>query len=213
MELKEFHNKDMHKAIQFAIDGMHLDLYLQNKTLLKLYGRYFWYLETNRATQIIAAYEGDTLAGVLLAEINGETKKYYSHWRAMYVKFVDFIQQVFFKESAGLYDDVNKEMFAKYKETHSPDGEIIFLAANPDVKVKGVGTMLLNELTEREKGKQIYLYTDNACTYQFYEHRGFDRVGEKYIELDFGDKKVPMTCLLYSKVLYDEFEFDEGDVQ
>lgn len=74
MELKEFHNKDMHKAIQFAIDGMHLDLYLQNKTLLKLYGRYFWYLETNRATQIIAAYEGDTLAGVLLAEINGETK-------------------------------------------------------------------------------------------------------------------------------------------
>lgn len=201
MELKEFQNKDMSKAIQFAIDGMHLDLYLKNKLLLKLYGRYFWYLEANRATQIVVAYEGDTLAGVLLVEIYGGPKKYHSNWRAIYVKLVDFIQKIFFKESAGLYDSVNKELLAKYKETNSPNGEIIFLAANPDVKVKGIGTMLLNELTNREKGKQIYLYTDNACTHQFYEHRGFDKVGEKDIELDLGANKLPMTCLLYSKVL------------
>ncbi len=158
-------------------------------------------METNRATHMIAAYEGDTLAGVLLAEIYGEPKKYYSNWRAVYVKIVDFVQRVFFKESAGLYDSVNQEMLAAYKQTHSPDGEIIFLAANPDVKVKGIGTMLLNELANRAKGKEIYLYTDNACTYQFYEHRGFDRVGEKDVVLDFGENKVPMTCLLYSKVL------------
>ena len=73
----------------------------------------------------------------------------------------------------GHYDAVNKELFAKYRETHSPDGEIIFLAADPDAKIKGIGTMLLNELTAIEKGKTVYLYTDNACTYQFYEHRGF----------------------------------------
>ena len=201
MELKAFQGKDMSKVIQFAIRGMHLDLYLKNRLLLNLYGRYFWYLETNRATQIIAAYEGDTLAGVLLTEIYGEPKKYYSNWRAVYVKIVDFVQRVFFKESAGLYDSINQEMLAEYKQTHSPDGEIIFLAAKPDVKVKGIGTMLLNELADRAKGKEIYLYTDNACTYQFYEHRGFDRVGEKDVVLDFGEDKVPMTCLLYSKVL------------
>lgn len=201
MIIKEFQNKDTGKAIQFAVTGMHFDLYFKSKVLRNLYGRYFWYLETNRATQIIAAYEDDTLAGVLLAEINGETTKYYSKWRAMYVKFVEFVQRLFYKDSAGLYDEVNKEMFAKYKKTNSPDGEIIFLAANPDVKTKGIGTMLLSELEKREKGKQIYLYTDTACTYQFYEHRGFDCVGEKDVELDFGEKKVPMTCLLYSKIL------------
>lgn len=201
MIIKEFQNKDIGKAIQFAVTGMHFDLYFKSKVLRNLYGRYFWYLETNRATQIIAAYEDDTLAGVLLAEINGETTKYYSKWRAMYVKFVEFVQRLFYKDSAGLYDEVNKEMFAKYKKTNSPDGEIIFLAANPDVKTKGIGTMLLSELEKREKGKQIYLYTDTACTYQFYEHRGFDCVGEKDVELDFGEKKVPMTCLLYSKIL------------
>ena len=201
MELKTLQSKDMSKVIQFAIRGMHLDLYLKNRLLLNLYARHFWYLETNRATHMIAAYEGDTLAGVLLAEINGEPKKFYSAWRALYVKIVDFVQRVFFKESAGLYDSINQEMLAEYKQTHSPDGELIFLAANPDVKVKGIGTMLLNELANRAKGKEIYLYTDNACTYQFYEHRGFDKVGEKNVVLEFGENKVPMTCLLYSKVL------------
>ena len=201
MELRNFQSKDMNKVIQFAIKGMHLDLYLKNRLLLNLYGRYFWYLETNRATQMIAAYEGDTLAGVLLAEMNGEPRKFYSRWKAAYVKIVDFVQRVFFKESAGLYDSINQEMLAAYRQTHSPDGEIIFLAANPNVKVKGIGTMLLNELANRAKGKEVYLHTDNACTYQFYEHRGFDKVGEKDVVLDFGENKVPMTCLLYSKVL------------
>ena len=166
-----------------------------------MYGKYFWYLETNRATHLFAAYEGDTLAGVILAEIKGEPRKYYSKRKAFYVKFIDVIQKLFFKDSAGLYDEVNKELFAKYTEKYSPDGEIIFLAANPKVKIKGIGTMLLGELEKCIKGKTIYLFTDNACTYQFYEHRGFDRVGEKDIELDFGDEKVPMTCLLYSKTI------------
>lgn len=180
---------------------MHLDLYLKNRLLLNLYGRYFWYLENNRATHLIAAYEGDTLAGIMLAEIYGETRKYHSRWKAAYVRFVDFIQSVFFKESAGLYDSANQEMLAEYKRTHSPDGEIIFLATNPEVKVKGIGTMLLKELENQAKGKEVYLYTDNACTYQFYEYRGFDKMGEKDIVLEFEKDNVPMTCLLYSKVL------------
>ena len=187
--------------IQFAVSGMQFDWYLSNKFLRNAYGRWFWYLETNRATQIIAAYEGDTLAGVLLAEIYGEEPQQYSKWKAAYVRFVDWVQRVFFRESAGLYDTVNQELFAAYRKQYAPDGEIIFLAANPEVRTKGVGTFLLNELENREKGKRVFLYTDDACTYQFYEHRGFERVGEKSIELDFGEKTVPLKCLLYSKVL------------
>ena len=69
------------------------------------------------------------------------------------------------------------------------------------MKIKGIGSRLLSELETLEKGKQIFLHTDDACTYQFYEHRGFDRVGEEDIVLEFGNKKVPLKCLLYSKVL------------
>ena len=114
---------------------------------------------------------------------------------------IDFLQNTFAKDGAGAYDEANREMFKAYCRNNSPDGEIIFLAANPDVNVKGIGSLLLRELEKREKGKKVYLYTDNACTYQFYEYRGFTRAEQKNIVLTIGRKKVKLQCFLYSKEL------------
>ena len=187
LRISELRKKDYNQAIQFAIKGMHLDWYMDNQFILNLYGRYFWYLEMGRATQIFAVYAGDVFAGVLLAHL--------------YVKFFDVLQHLVAGKGVDSYDDANKAMFKNYCESNTPDGEIIFLAANPDVKIKGIGTLLLNELEKRENGKEIHLYTDNACTYQFYEHRGFERVGEKDVVLKLGKKNVALTCLLYRKRL------------
>lgn len=49
LEIKEFNKKDVNQAIQFAITGMHFNWYVNNPFFLHLYGRYFWYLESNRA--------------------------------------------------------------------------------------------------------------------------------------------------------------------
>lgn len=201
VNIKELNKHDYNKAIQFAIKGMHFDWYLDSKILLKLYGRYFWYLEMCRATQVIAAYAGNEFVGVLLAEVKGEKKRYRSFWKSLYVKIFDFLQNTFYKNGVGVYDETNKEMFLEYSANNSPDGEIIFLAADPVAKAKGIGSLLLKELEHREYGKKLYLYTDNACTYQFYEHRGFLRACEKEIVLDIGNKTVPLTCFLYSKIL------------
>ena len=201
IEIKSISKKDYKKAIRFAIKGMHFDWYLDSKFLLNAYGRYFWYLEMNRATQIFAAYAEDRLVGILLAEFKDEPRKHSSFWQKLYVKFVDVIQRLFFKDGAGLYEDTTKEQLAKYLESNTPDGEIIFLAADPDCKIKGVGTALLNALEEVEKGKTVYLHTDDACTYQFYEHRGFKRVQEKNIVLEMPKGKVPLKCLIYSKTI------------
>lgn len=199
LEIKKLNKKDYNKAIQYAINGMHFNMYVNNKFDLNLYGRYFWYLELTNATQVIAAYTDDELAGVLIADFKDEEKVYKSFFNTLYIKIFDWLQNTFFKDSVGLYDKVNSEMLSNYKSKSSPDGEIRFLAANPNAKVKGIGTLLLNELEKREKGKEVFLFTDDQCTYQFYEHRGFDRVGEKDIMLDFNKKKVPLKCLLYSK--------------
>lgn len=75
LEFGQLKKADYKKAIQFAIEGMHFNWYLDNKLLQNLYGRYFLYLEMSRATQAIAAYKGDELAGVLLCEMKGEAKK------------------------------------------------------------------------------------------------------------------------------------------
>lgn len=201
LTIKALEKKDFNKAIQYAITGMHFNWYLDSKILLDLYGRYFWYMETNRATQIIAAYYGEALAGVLLAEMKGEPKVYNHLGRKGYVAVFDWLQKLFFKGSANVYECTTKRMLDQYKASNNPDGEVIFLAANPDLKIKGIGTTLLAELERREKGKTIFLYTDNACTYQFYEHRGFKRAEEEDIVLELGKKKVPLKCLLYSKCL------------
>lgn len=199
IQIEDIRKKDYRKAIQFAIKGMHFDWYLNNQFLLNAYGRYFWYLEINRATQIFAAYVDNEFVGVMLAEIKGEEKKQQSFLQKIYVKFVDVIQKTFFKGGAGLYEETTREQLEHYLEFHSPDGEIIFLAADPDCKIKGIGTALLNALEEKEKGKTFYLYTDDACTYQFYEHRGFERVEEKEIVLEMPKGKVPLKCFVYSK--------------
>ena len=200
MEIRELKKKDHKKVIQYAIKGMHFGLYLKDKFLLNAYGKYFWYLEYTNATQIIAVYEGDKLLGVLLADMKGEKKPYKSFRKKLYIKFIDFIQKLFFKGGVMPYEEANKEMFRAYSERYTPDGEIRFLAADPDAKVKGVGTMLLNELARRENGKELYLFTDDQCTYQFYEHRGFEKIGEKDIVLEL-DNTINLKCLLYHKKL------------
>ena len=200
MQIRELDPKDVKKVIQYAIKGMHFDAYLKQNLLLRAYGRYFWYLEYTNATQVLAAYDRDVLLGVLLADMKGEPKPYRSFWKRSYVKIADGIQNLFFGGGVMPYNQANQEMFAAYTQHYRPDGEIRFLAADPDSEVKGVGTYLLQELSKREAGKEIYLFTDTNCTYQFYERRGFERVGEKEIVLELsGD--VGLQCLLYRKKL------------
>ena len=94
IQITNIKKKDYKKAIQFAKTGMHFDLYLDNKFLLYLYGNYFWYDGLNRATQVIAAYAGEELAGVLLADIKGEKKPYRSFGKTMYIQIFNLFQKL-----------------------------------------------------------------------------------------------------------------------
>ncbi len=208
--IRDIRKGDYKKAVQFAIAGMHFDWYFDNSFLLNLYGQYFWYSELNRATQAMAADVDGKLAGVLLAEIQGEEKACFSPGKALYVKAFDALQRRFSKRGAGAYLETNEELFAAFAKSNAPDGEILFFAVNPAVQAKGIGSRLLGELEQREKGKILYLYTDDACTYSFYERRGFTRSGEKDIVLDFKSKKVPLKCFLYSKRMGGDTENEQA---
>jgi GNAT superfamily N-acetyltransferase len=199
VKIKQLQKKDFTKIIDFAIEGMHFNRYVDNKLALRLYGRYFLYLELERATQVLAAYMGDKLVGILMADLKNEPKQYSSFWRKLYVKIFKAIMAIVDKDGPNIYDEANKAMLNDYLKNANPDGEICFLAADPTIQGKGIGTLLLEELGRLEKGKLIYLYTDDNCTYQFYEHKGFERSEEKEIKMELGGKTVPLTCLLYSK--------------
>lgn len=122
-------------------------------------------------------------------------------WRSLakrlYIRLFELSQGLLFRGGTDAYAQANQEMFARYCQTHTPDGEITFLAVDPRLEGRGIGTLLLNELARRESGKQLYLYTDSGCTYQFYERRGFARAGEKDIVMELGrqarESQVPVV--------------------
>lgn len=194
-DIKELRKNDYKKIVEFASTGMHFDWYASNKLFLYLYLKYFWYRELIGATDIIAAYQGNRVAGAMLINFKGKKKKYKTLFKSFYVKVFD----LFGVEDN--YDDANKEMLESCKREYPLDGEISFLVVNPDFQSRGVGSLLLSELERRNKGKSIYLYTDNGCNYKFYEHRGFIKSGEKEIQTIINGKKAPLMCYLYTKNL------------
>ena len=199
LEIRTIQKRDYKKAVGIAVTGMHFDWYLNSRFLLNIYGYFFWYLELNQATRIYAAYAGDQFAGVLLAKIDGEKSIKLNVAQKAYVRLVELILRLFFKESAGTYEKIRDRQLAHYLTGNHPDGEITFLAADPDCKVKGIGTALLRALESDARGKTLYLLTDDACTYQFYEHRGFERVEEDSIMMHLPKGEVPLKCFIYER--------------
>ncbi len=114
---------------------------------------------------------------------------------------MSLIQKLFLGDSDGVYASVNKELLAECSKKYDLDGEILFLAGDPDSKVRGIGTFLVEELRKRKKQKRIYLYTDDFCSYQFYEHRGFEKCGEKELNIKISGEMVNMKCFIYSTEL------------
>lgn len=201
IELKNISKRDFKKAIEFCRIGMNVDYYTDKPFEIYLYSKYFWYMELLRATQIIGAYINGEMAGVLLADMKGEKKAYSSITSKIFIKTAEILMGIIFKGGANVYTETNDKMLAEFEEKNSPDGEMNFLAVDPKLNGKGIGTVLLNELSKREKGKLIYLFTDSGCTYQFYDKRDFTRNCEKDIVFDLHDRNIPLTCFLYSKVL------------
>ena len=198
IQIKELNPNDYDIVRKFAIGGMNLNRHTEYEYELYFYSKYYIFFELLNSTQIFAAYENDKLVGVLFAEFKNEPKKVNSFYMKIYVKSIDFIMNVFYK-GLNIYMEANKDMFNEFKKNNDPDGEIRFFAVDPNLKGKGIGTLLLKHLENIEKGKKVFLYTDSGCTYQFYEHRGFKREQERNIILPIHGKDTPLTCFLFSK--------------
>ena len=201
LEIWELKPKDYIKAMEFSISGMHFNWYIKNEFLLHLYVRYFFYSELARSSHVIAAYVGNNLVGVLLAEIYDKPKFTLRWWEKFYIRMFDVLQHLFAAKGINAYNLANKKMFETYKNHYIPDGEIVFLASDINRKIKGVGTILLNELEIREPGKEVFLYTDNGCTYQFYENRDFVLTASQNIKIKVGRNITKLTTMLFRKKL------------
>lgn len=153
--------------------AMHFNWYMENRLLLKLYARYFWYFGADArhpcAGRLLRRCAGRGAAG----RDKGRAALLPKLGHAAVCARVRCAAAPVCPRRAGVYEAANRALFEAYRRTHTPDGEVLFLAAAPAARGTGVGSLLLAELARRAPGKEVYLYTDDACTYQFYEKRGF----------------------------------------
>ena len=198
IQIRDLDPRDEPQAISFAIEGMHLHWFVKNPRCERAYGRYFWDLERAKATDILAAYDGDRFLGVLLASMKGKPALPYPWWRKAYVRAVEIFNNLRPGGHRDDYDAANQDMLLKYLGKHPIDGEIGFLVADPNSGVSGVGTALLEAFEARHEGKNVYLFTDDGCTYQFYDSRGFTQVGERTIAVN---EDRDLECMLYVRRL------------
>ena len=197
IQIKELRESDYEKAIDFTLIGMHFDAFFEKGSeLARDYAESFWYDELVKSNEIIAAYdENDEFAGVLLAEIYDKESSEKPSIPKSFLQKQSSNPVV--SEFDGEYDRTNSEMLSNYRECNQVDGELCLFAVDPSRKGQGIGSILLAEFEKRVKGKNIFLYTDSNCTYQFYEKRGFERVDE--CEINLSDSV--LSCYLYHKVM------------
>lgn len=200
MEIKLLKRKDFKKIIQFAIVGMNFKRYFKSKMMANVFGRYFFYLEYTSSSDVFALYDKDKILGALFLKMKNKKLPYKSIFKNIYIKTFEFFSSFRFKNGVNPYDIANEKLLTKYLEKYTPDGELTFLAKDPNYKFHGIGSLLIKELEKRYPQKEIYLFTDSDCNYIFYEHRGFQRYLEEDIQFDLQDK-LKLKCYLYRKKL------------
>lgn len=200
--IQKLRRRDFNSARKFAAEGMHLTRYTSNKVELYFYSLYVLFLELTKSSQVHGAYIENNLVGILFARFKGEEAEFTSPIYKIYCALIEQASKwLGYEDAVSTYNTANQQMLAEFKKHHQPDGEITFLAVDPKLKSKGIGTVLLKDLERMNKGRFIYLYTDSSSTFQFYLKRGFDIAGQKELKLPISGESQLLTSYLFSKKL------------
>lgn len=195
MEIREINPSDyIDDIVAFSTEGMNLTLGSASKTLDSLYQFGTSAEVIGRSNLFLGAFEGDEFIGFIFAN-DGSDKKADVEFYANFFRFLkehfpgtDFIRE---------YDRVNEEMLDTISP--KPDAELTFFACKPGITGKGLGTKLMDEMARRLAGKFVFLYTDDGCTYQFYEHRGFTKAAQQTLNYTFKGEPEILECMIFTK--------------
>jgi len=133
----------------------------------------------------------DKVVGVISGIVNGEKPKY-RHFLEDGTTHAITLLGATGREQRGIY-----EYFTKEKEVYSQlsaglhddyNGCLDFLILSEEAQGLGIGKKLWTNLKayfEEKNVKSVYLYSDTACNFGFYEHQGFVRKREQNMDLNF----------------------------
>ena len=93
-------------------------------------------------------------------------------------------------EISIMYDEEILMEEVRKTHGHKDIGDLELLVVSPDAKGMGIGGTLMNHSLDwlKDQGaKGCRLVTDDGCDWEFYEHRGLNRLGEKAVRIPSAD--------------------------
>lgn len=102
-----------------------------------------------------------------------------------------------------IFERLYEKLYAEVRRagTWSLSDEVTLFAVHSTARGRGVGSTLYRDLMThlRERGRtEVFLYTDELCTYQFYERVGLVRAAERNLELTVPGLPGTMSVYLYA---------------
>ena len=84
------------------------------------------------------------------------------------------------------------------------DGELVFFVVSSKCRGKGIGKQLLNNYLDycrQNSVKNIYVYTDTNCNYNFYDFNGFNPKGSLPVTFDLFSGSFTFDVFIYDRAV------------
>ncbi len=204
IEYRSIQKKDYIAVSKVLSQAFGLQNYVLDSNLLKCFEMQYVYSCLSEATYTCVAEMDNEIIGVIM----GNAKTDYnilSHLPKVLKTFYFSLKMRCYKKNdadgIGSYRKIHKTYHTfSQKHKNEFDGVLTLFAVNENCRGLGVGKTLLNGLNDyfiEQNTKRIYLYTDDTCNYGFYEHQGFERLEETYIDVVKKGKPIQMKVFLY----------------
>lgn len=204
MLYRTMEKKDYPEIGEILNQAFGLFRYVSDERTLKAFRLQYVYSCLSEATYTCVAEQNGKVVGVIM----GKAEKDYSLLAHLpyIIKTITygFKMMCYGKKCKnGIADYRNiLEIYQDFSRKHKGefDGVLTLFAVNEECRGLGVGKELLSRLfdyLQKQNVGRIYLYTDTTCSYEFYEHKGFERLEEKQLTVTREEKPFRMNVFLY----------------
>lgn len=153
----------------------------KSKALTRIYGRMVLLFFLSKHSYACVAEDGGTAVGVAITRDQNDDFVWGHH-------VGDFVPTVFHfvDDSTGMSEFEHWSGYCNYSaeiekqmDRKDFDAELQLFILNKDYRGQGIGSGMLQHILEfwHKRGlKKFFLHTDTACTWQYYQGRGMERI-------------------------------------
>lgn len=193
---------DYYEVQNIISNAFGLHKYVSNEKVFEKVKKMYLYSCLAEQKFNMVAMRGGQVVGVIMGSSKNDKFKISNIVNTFTLLY--YIVSIWFssKSKSSGYNEVYKaydELISDMKSDF--DGVLTLFAVKEDARGLGIGKELLSKLNsyyKQNNTNKIYLYTDDTCSYGFYDYMGFSRLKEKQINVIRNNKKAELNIYLYA---------------